>query len=189
MPSRAQFRLAIAVVVISIGGCHKQVPPVTQPTPMAAPPAPAVAATSSPGTGSARPIARPESNTSAANAARRKLVESIGDMIHFDYNEAVLRPGDKTILDAKAALLQANPGIHLRITGNCDERGSDQYNIALGMRRAMAAKEYLGVVGIDGARIEVASLGREAPLDPAHTEEAWEKNRRDEFTITAGAPR
>lgn len=110
-------------------------------------------------------------------------------MIHVDCDQAVLLPADKAILDVKAAILRANPGIRIRITGNCDERGSDQYNIALGMRRASAAKEYLGVAGVDGGRIEVASLGREVPLDPGHTEAAWARNRRDEFTVTAGSIR
>ena len=84
--------------------------------------------------------------------------------------------------------MRANPGVRIRIVGNCIERGSDQYNIALGMRRAETAKEYLAVAGVDGSRIDVASLGRERPLDPALTEAAWATNRRDEFAITSGAP-
>ena len=127
-----------------------------------------------------------ERDSRAADEARRKLLESVGEMIHFDYNEAVLLPADKAILDAKAAALRASPAIRIRITGNCDERGSDQYNIALGMQRASAAKDYLGVAGVDGGRIEVASLGREVPLDAGHTEAAWARNRRDEFTIISG---
>lgn len=79
----------------------------------------------------------------------------LSETIHFDNNVADLRPNAKPILDAKAALLRMNPGI--RITGNCDERGSDRYNIALGMRRAAAAKEYLTVEGIDATRIDVES--------------------------------
>lgn len=81
----------------------------------------------------------------------------LSETIHFDDNVADLRPDAKPILDAKAALLRMNPGIRIRITGNCDERGSDQYNIALGMRRTAAAKEYLTVEGIDATRIDVES--------------------------------
>ena len=184
MPSRARITLVFLAVVLGIAGCHKQAPPVTQPTPVVPPPPPAAAPSQR--VAAAPPSAPPVTDNRAADEARRKLVESIGQMIHFDYNEAVLRPEDKAILDAKAALLRANPGIRLRITGNCDERGSDQYNIALGMRRANIAKEYLGVAGVDAARIEIASLGREVPLDGGHTEDAWAKNRRDEFVIVSG---
>jgi peptidoglycan-associated lipoprotein len=184
MQSRARVTLVFLAVVLGVASCHKQAPPVTQPTPVVPPPPPAAAP--SPRVAAVPPSPRPVPDDRAAEEARRKLVESIGQMIHFDYNEAVLRPEDKAILDAKAALLRANPGIRLRITGNCDERGSDQYNIALGMRRANVAKEYLGVAGVDAGRIEVASLGREVPIDAGHTEDAWEKNRRDEFVIVSG---
>ena len=71
--------------------------------------------------------------------------------------------------------------------GNCDERGSDEYNLVLGNQRAVAAKNYLVTRGVDPSRIEIVSYGEERPLDPGHTEEAWAKNRRDEFDIVAGA--
>ncbi len=185
MQSRGQVTLVFLAVVLGIAGCHKQAPPVTQPAPVAPPPPPAAAPSQRVAT--VPPSPRPVTDDRAAEEARRKLVESIGQMIHFDYNEAVLRPEDKAILDAKAALLRANPGIRLRITGNCDERGSDQYNIALGMRRANVAKEYLGVAGVDaGASRSRHSAAKSRPT-LGHTEDAWAKNRRDEFAIVSGA--
>jgi peptidoglycan-associated lipoprotein len=121
-----------------------------------------------------------------ATAASR--VATMSDRIHFDYNVADIKSDDRGRLDTKAQLMKQFGALHIRITGHCDERGSDEYNIALGMRRANAAKDYLVQAGIDASRIEVASLGREQPIDPGHDESAWSKNRRDEFDIIAGAP-
>jgi peptidoglycan-associated lipoprotein len=110
----------------------------------------------------------------------------LAEMIHFDFDKSNIRPGDAAILDQKVAILQANPALRIRISGHCDERGSDEYNLALGNRRANAAKQYLVSHGIDASRIETVSYGEERPLDPGHNEEAWAKNRRDEFDILAG---
>lgn len=110
----------------------------------------------------------------------------LATMIHFEFNKAEIQSGDQTLLDQKIAILQKNPGLRIQIAGNCDERGSQEYNLALGNRRANAAKQYLVTHGIDAGRIETVSNGEERPLDPAHNEEAWAKNRRDEFSILAG---
>jgi len=110
----------------------------------------------------------------------------LATMIHFDYDKAIIRGGDAAVLDQKVAILQANPGLRIRISGHCDERGSDEYNLALGNRRATAAKQYLVSHGIDGGRVETVSYGEERPMDPGHNEDAWSKNRRDEFEILAG---
>lgn len=188
MRSRAQFIIVFLAIAFGIAGCHKQAPPVTEPAPVSS-----GSGSSGPGprgSVSAPSVPATPADNGAAEAARRKTAEAIlVQMIHFDYNQAVLRPEDKAVLDAKASLLKANPDARIRITGHCDERGSDQYNIALGMRRATAAKEYLTVLGIEGARIEMSSLGREQPLDPGHSEESWARNRRDEFMLTAGSVR
>jgi len=107
-------------------------------------------------------------------------------MIHFDYDKAVLRGDDIGTLDQKVAILQANPDLRIRISGHCDERGSDEYNLALGNRRATAAKQYLVSHGIDAGRIETISYGEERPLAQGHDESAWAQNRRDEFEIISG---
>ena len=117
-----------------------------------------------------------------ADAIRTELTT----MIHFDYDKSALRPGDVSVLDQKIPLLQTNGAVTIRIAGHCDERGSDEYNLALGNRRAMAAKQYLVSHGIDAGRITTVSYGKERPLDPGHDEDAWAKNRRDEFELTAG---
>ena len=87
---------------------------------------------------------------------------------------------------AKGELLNAFPQVRLRITGHADERYTDEYNLVLGTRRAETVRDYLIRKGVNGSRLETASLGETAPLDPGHSEEAWNRNRRAEFTILAG---
>jgi peptidoglycan-associated lipoprotein len=115
-----------------------------------------------------------------------RVAGMLGDLIHFDFDKSNIRPGDAALLDTKVAILQTNPMLRITITGHCDERGSDEYNLALGNRRALAAKEYMVNHGIAADRIMTASLGEEQPLDPGHNEDAWAQNRRDAFAITAG---
>ena len=107
--------------------------------------------------------------------------EELASMIHFDFDRANLRPGDTQVLDEKLPILRDNPQLRIRIAGNCDERGSDEYNLALGNRRAITAKQYLVAHGIDASRIEVVSYGKEKPIDPGHNEVAWAKDRNDQF--------
>lgn len=138
----------------------------------------------------AREDAERRQKTADSLAAIGKTTDAVktllATMIHFDYDKANIRAGDASVLDQKVAILQANPALRIRISGHCDERGSDEYNLALGNRRATAAKQYLTSHGIDAGRIETVSYGEERPLDPGHNEEAWAKNRRDETEILAG---
>jgi peptidoglycan-associated lipoprotein len=112
---------------------------------------------------------------------------ALADPIHFDYDKSEVQAGDQAKLDRKLAVLTAHPRLAIRIAGNCDERGSDEYNLALGERRAAAAKRYLVAHGIAAGRIEIVSYGEERPLDGGHTEDAWARNRRDDFVVTRGA--
>ena len=125
---------------------------------------------------------------SAAERARstEELRNVIASMINFDYDRADIRSGDARSLDYKVAILLANPNVRLRISGHCDERGSDEYNLALGNRRANSAKQYLASHGIDGGRIETVSFGEERPMAQGHDEASWAQNRRAEFEIIAG---
>jgi peptidoglycan-associated lipoprotein len=120
-------------------------------------------------------------------AERTRTVSSdLAAMINFDYDQAAVRSADQATLDRKAAILIANPGVKLRIAGHADERGSDEYNLALGNRRAAAAKRYLENKGVDASRLDVISYGEERPLNPGSDETAYAQNRRDEFEVTAG---
>jgi peptidoglycan-associated lipoprotein len=107
----------------------------------------------------------------------------LATMIHFDFDRATIRPGDAAVLDRKIPLLEVNSSLRVRIAGHCDERGSDEYNLALANRRALSAKQYFTNHGIAADRIEIVSYGKERPLNPAHNEQAWAQNRRDEFEI------
>ncbi|PYP95126.1 MAG: peptidoglycan-associated lipoprotein Pal [Gemmatimonadetes bacterium] len=111
---------------------------------------------------------------------------TLATMIQFDFDKSKIMTGDVAVLDQKVAILTANPDIKIRVAGHCDERGSAEYNIALGNRRAATAKQYLVKHGIDAGRIATISYGEERPLDPGHDEAAWAKNRRDEFEIVSG---
>jgi peptidoglycan-associated lipoprotein len=125
----------------------------------------------------------------AAEASEKvkAVAADLAAMINFDYDQATVRQADQATLDRKAAILSANPNVKLRISGHADERGSDEYNLALGNRRAAAAKRYLEGKGVNGSRLEVVSYGEERPLNPGTDESAFAQNRRDEFEITAGA--
>ena len=103
--------------------------------------------------------------------------------IYFNFDSAALSDEARNALTKNADLLNKNSNVSIRIEGNCDERGSDEYNLALGERRANAARDYLVSLGIKPERISVISYGEEKPADPGHDEAAWAKNRRDEFVI------
>jgi peptidoglycan-associated lipoprotein len=104
--------------------------------------------------------------------------------IHFDYNDFTVRPQDSELLRGNADWLQKNPARRVQIEGHCDERGSEEYNIALGAKRAQAAKEYLQTLGIADDRMSTISYGKELPLCTEHTEDCWAENRRDHFAAT-----
>ncbi len=166
--------------VAACGGKKPPEAPAPDPTPVEAPaptpPAPTPA-----------PV-----NDDAANAARmaaertRALTADLTEMIHFDYDRSDIMAGDRANLDRKAAILAANPSARLQIAGNCDERGSTEYNLALGNRRALAAKQYLVGKGVDGSRITTVSYGSERPVAMGQSEAAWAQNRNDQFSLTAG---
>jgi peptidoglycan-associated lipoprotein len=103
--------------------------------------------------------------------------------VHFDFDKYDIRPGDAEILKDNAALLSKYPQVKIQVEGHCDERGTNEYNLALGERRANAAKRYLLSLGISSDRLSSISYGEEKPLDTGHNEEAWSKNRRGHFVI------
>ena len=102
-------------------------------------------------------------------------------MVNFDYDKYNIRPGDAEILKKNLDWFKANSAAKVRIEGNCDERGTVEYNLALGQKRADSAKNYLTGLGVDGKRLETISYGKERPLDPGHNEAAWAKNRNAQF--------
>jgi len=177
---RSRLMLVFVALPLVVGACRKKketpvAPPPTTNTPPAMPPA--------------RPVETPppavDPNAGMAErvaAARASLLQTI----YFEYDADALSDDARANLDAKIRIMNANPGLRIRVAGHCDERGSDEYNIALGRRRAEAAKRYLADRGIDASRVETTTLGRERPAMQGSGEEAWSRNRRDEFEITAG---
>ena len=105
--------------------------------------------------------------------------------IHFDFDKYDIRPADTEILKGNSALLKKFPNVKIQIEGHCDERGTNEYNLALGERRANSTKKYLTSLGVTADRVSTISYGEEKPMDPGHNEEAWTKNRRANFLITA----
>jgi len=105
--------------------------------------------------------------------------------IFFDFDKYDIRPADTEILKGNSALLKKFPNVKIQIEGHCDERGTNEYNLALGERRANSTKKYLTSLGVTADRVSTISYGEEKALDPSHNEEAWTKNRRANFLITA----
>ena len=104
--------------------------------------------------------------------------------IHFEFDKYALTPEARAILQEKYSYLMDNPAVEILIEGHCDERGTIEYNVALGDRRAKSARDYLVRLGVDPMRIETISYGEEMPLDPEHNEQSWARNRRGHFVIT-----
>ncbi len=127
-----------------------------------------------------------EDSISTVRATTESVTAVLAERVHFDYDRANIRAGDGATLDQKLAILQRNPSLRIRITGHCDERGSDEYNLALGNRRALAAKRYLTDRGIAEDRISTSSMGEESPTAMGANEDAWAQNRRDEFAVVSG---
>jgi peptidoglycan-associated lipoprotein len=104
--------------------------------------------------------------------------------IYFEFDQYDLTEAAKAKLEAHAAWIKARPAAKVMVEGHCDERGTVEYNLALGDKRARAVRDYLQGLGIPAARVSAISLGKERPKDPGHGEEAWAKNRRAHFAVS-----
>jgi peptidoglycan-associated lipoprotein len=189
MKSRRNFvSLAAATtalfMVAAIGGCASH--PKPPPSPPPPPPPSAVAPQGPPGGEYAAP---PSGEVAAAPlpGTVQDFVVNVGDRVYFDYDQSEIRPDARPILRAQADWLARYPQVLVRIEGNCDERGTREYNFALGARRADAVREFLIVHGDNADRITTVSYGKERPIDPGHDEAAWAKNRNAHAAIVEGA--
>jgi len=163
----AGLKLAAVAFALVLAGCETK--PVV--TPQTTPPAPAAAPTTS----------------SIAPGSAEDLRVNVGDTVHFDYNKYAILDTDKATLQRQAAWLARYPSVRITIEGHADERGTREYNLALGARRANAVKEYLVSLGVSAARLETISYGKERPVCSESTEACWAQNRRGVTTISAGA--
>jgi peptidoglycan-associated lipoprotein len=105
------------------------------------------------------------------------------DTVYFDFDKATIKPSEESKLQDVANYFKGNTTDALRVEGNCDERGTEKYNLALGDRRALAVREYLANLGVEADRIQTVTFGSSKPADPGHNEAAWKKNRRDDLVL------
>ena len=173
-------RLAILLLpAIAAAACSTPLPPAP------ATPAPQAAAPAAP-TAAPAPAA-PSRSVALVNAespmqAFERLESSLDrNSIYFDYDKSAIKPVAESVIERHVKVLQKYPGDHLTLQGNCDERGSSEYNLALGQRRADAVKERLVLMGIPAERIETISFGKEKPRETCHQERCWSENRRADF--------
>jgi len=120
--------------------------------------------------------------------SQQDLVQNVGDRVFFGFDKYDLTPEAQATLERQAAWLKQHPQVTVTVEGHCDERGTREYNLALGERRATAAKNYLVALGIDANRINTISYGKERPAVSGSNEEAWAQNRRAVTVVSGGAP-
>ncbi|NMC42625.1 MAG: peptidoglycan-associated lipoprotein Pal [candidate division Zixibacteria bacterium] len=162
--------LGLIAIMFMPYGCScrgKQAPPVEQPTPVDTTPTPPP----------------PPPPPPPQEPATPKVMESDFMIVYFDYDKSNIRTDQRVALDKNAEILKGNPDINIEVEGHCDERGTVEYNIALGDRRAQSVKKYLIDLGISADRIKTISYGKERPAVPGTGEEVWAKNRRAAFRI------
>ena len=181
--------MALAAIVF-VGACKKDPPPPPEPT------GPTQAELDSLEAERQRLLAEEAAARAAEEAAEREaaaleaaLAEAratLAERIHFDLDMAEIRPDAERVLRAKLGILRASSSVRLRIEGHCDDRGSNEYNDALGNRRAQAVVDFFTNFGLDASRFAIVSFGEDRPLVTRSDEDAWAQNRRAEFIITAG---
>lgn len=175
MKNAAQIAAAFAAVLAAAACAQKQEtvqPPTQQETPP--PPAP-------------QPPPAPPRPTGPTPGSIADFQRSVGDRVYFDYDQYDVRSDARETLQKQAAWLQRYPNVKLRIAGNADERGTREYNLALGARRAAAVKSFLVGLGVSESRLDTISYGKENPIDTGSNEEAWARNRNAHSDIISGA--
>jgi peptidoglycan-associated lipoprotein len=169
---RSGFLIALGASSVGCGG-HNQVET----------PAPQIEESSSTPMLQTTPVSVEKIPDGQTDDARRATLEQ---RIYFGFDQSDLSSAARQTLAEKAEALRAAPSLSVRIEGHADERGSDEYNLALSNRRAVAAKRFLVSLGISAERVETVGYGEEQPLDQEESEAAWARNRRDEFRVTSG---
>ena len=188
MSQRIRSIVLLAMTAGAMTACKKKevAPP---PGPAVPPQQPTITPVTNPVTPptNTAPTTDPGAEARARAAAIEAAKNTLTATIYFDYDKSDLRSDAQATLDSKIPLLQANPSVRLRIVGHTDERGSDEYNQALGQKRAAQALRYLEARGVASSRIDAVSMGESQPAMMGEGEASWSKNRRDEFQIVAGA--
>jgi len=177
----AALRLAlVGAAALSLAACASRPKPQPEAAPPATTPPPAAQPSETPPPVSGGPIAPVPGST-------QDFVINVGERVYFDLDSHDVRDDARPILDAQSAWLRRYPSVRVRIEGNADERGTREYNLALGARRANAVRDYLVNAGVTSDRISTISFGKEQPIDPGTSEEAYQKNRNARTAIVSGA--
>jgi peptidoglycan-associated lipoprotein len=189
---KTQFVLGVLMVSLALtAACGKKKPPVARPTP---PPPPPAAVPEQQPPAPPEPVQEnptiPAEPTLSEDPLTSADLESINknspfQPVFFALDSSDVDTTGQQALNADAEILKKYPSWTITIEGHCDERGTAEYNLALGERRAVAAKTYLVSLGIPADRLRTVSYGKEFPFDPGHNEEAWSKNRRAHFVVTS----
>jgi len=185
------FVVTVLAATLLMGACRKDPPPPPAPTGPTAEELAQARADSIAAVRAEEAAARAEAEAArrAEEAARRALEaarEALTAQVYFDYDMSEIRSDAERVLRGKVELLRNSPQVQLRIEGHADERGSNEYNLALGNRRAQAMVDFFTNFGLDGDRFSIVSYGEERPAVQGSNESAWSQNRRAEFIITAG---
>ncbi|MEW6719393.1 MAG: peptidoglycan-associated lipoprotein Pal [Thermodesulfobacteriota bacterium] len=177
--------MALLIAAVAATGCTKKAvkSDAASGAPVAAAPAPMEAAPAAPAPAPAPTVVAAKPAEAAPGVAvTEEKPSSFADVL-FDFDKSDLREDGKKTSQEVAAFMKKNPGAKLLVEGHCDERGTAEYNMALGDRRAASVKNYIVSLGVPAAAVSTVSFGKERPLDPAHTEDAWAKNRRAHFVV------
>src|SRR5712664_3438314 len=190
MTVRPTVAVLIAVAAMTAAACHKKAPPVARPAPP-----PTTTATTAPSRPPTPPEPVAEPTVVPPEPVRDDAISSasLDDLnkssplkpVYFELDSSDLSPVSQKALDENATLLKRYASWAVTVEGHCDERGTAEYNLALGERRAITARAYLVSLGIPADRLRTVSYGKEFPFDPGHDEAAFAKNRRAHFVITA----
>jgi peptidoglycan-associated lipoprotein len=179
MRSRSWYVAAVGLAFAACGGDPPPPPPAPAPQPVAARPAP-------PADDAAARARAAEAERQRRAAELASMRTTLAEMVFFDYDRTEIRADSRAVLDRKARVLRDQPTVTIRIEGHADERGSTEYNLALGSRRADAVRAYLTGVGIQASRLQTTTMGEARPLANGAGEANWSRNRRAEFVVTAG---
>jgi peptidoglycan-associated lipoprotein len=180
--ARSTGPIAVAAVLVLAAACSKKPAAKTTPEPTPVP------ATPTEVSGAPTPAPRPQPTQVPGPSILSEPLSKLSGYLNpvfFDLDKADVRPDAKDTLGANAEFLRKYPTIKVTVEGHCDERGTREYNMALGQRRASSAKEYLISLGIDASRLTIVSYGKERPFCTEHNDACWQKNRRGQFTVTA----
>ncbi len=175
------MRLAlVATAAASLAACQSKPKPTYPTTPPSTPSGPSTEAPPTAGPVTGQP-------TAPLPGSAQDFVVNVGDRVYFDTDSHDIREDARPLLTAQSEWLRRYPSVAVRIEGNADERGTREYNLALGARRANSVRDFLVGQGVTGSRISTISFGKEQPIDPGTGEEAWQKNRNARTAIVSGA--